>query len=172
MAIHTGGEPGGIFATINITPLTDIFLVLLIIFMVATAITIESAAHVDLPKLQAPAPNQQFRGVTVTYTADHQIYVNQRAVTESELGSAIRGALGKVPDKLVVFDGDPRIILGDMVRILDIAKSAGAEQIALSVSHNGGTNAGAELPAGVPGAEPAVPGNEPAPEPVAPSGGP
>jgi len=171
MAIHTGGEPGGIFATINITPLTDIFLVLLIIFMVATAITIESAAHVDLPKLQAPTQNQQPRGVTVTYTADHQIYVNQRAVSEGELGSAIRGALGKVSDKLVVFDGDPRIILGDMVRILDIAKSAGAEQIALSVSHNGSTNA-AELPAGVPGAESAAPGNEPAPEPVAPSGGP
>jgi biopolymer transport protein ExbD len=171
MAIHTGGEPGGIFATINITPLTDIFLVLLIIFMVATAITIESAAHVDLPKLQAPALNQQPRGVTVTCTADHQIYVNQKAVSEAELALALRDALGKASDKIVLFDGDPRIFLGDMIRILDIAKSAGAERIALSVPHNG-TNAGEGLPSGVPGVEPPAPGNEPAPEPVTPSGGP
>jgi len=172
MAINTRGEPGGIFATINITPLTDIFLVLLIIFMVATAITIESAAHVELPKLQAPAQNQPARGVTVTYTADHQIYVNQKAVSEGELGSAIRIALGQSTEKLVVFDGDPRIILGDMVRILDIAKSAGADQIALAVSHSGGANAGAELPGSVPAVEPMTPGNGPAPEAVAPSGGP
>ena len=58
MAIQTGGEQGGIFASINITPLTDIFLVLLIIFMVATAITVESAAHVELPKPQASSQNQ------------------------------------------------------------------------------------------------------------------
>ncbi len=46
----TSKKGGGVFADINITPLTDIFLVLLIIFMVTTAVTIESAAHVDLPK--------------------------------------------------------------------------------------------------------------------------
>ena len=65
MAIQGGNEQGGIFASINITPLTDIFLVLLIIFMVATAVTIESAAHVELPKLQAPTMNQPPKGITV-----------------------------------------------------------------------------------------------------------
>ncbi len=61
---------GGVFADINITPLTDIFLVLLIIFMVTTAVTIESAAHVDLPKAEAAAnPDEKPKGVIVTYTA-------------------------------------------------------------------------------------------------------
>ena len=50
---------GGVFADINITPLTDIFLVLLIIFMVTTAVTIESAAHVDLPKAEAAAKSKR-----------------------------------------------------------------------------------------------------------------
>ena len=45
---------GGVFADINITPLTDIFLVLLIIFMVTTSVTVESAAHVDLPRRKTP----------------------------------------------------------------------------------------------------------------------
>src|SRR5713226_5626268 len=110
MAISGGGEQGGIFASINITPLTDIFLVLLIIFMVATAVTIESAAHVDLPKVEAQSPSQA-RGVTVTYTADHRIYINQKLVAEADLGAAVTDALAKTPLKVVVFDGDPRVIL-------------------------------------------------------------
>ncbi len=172
MAIQTGDEQHGIFATINITPLTDIFLVLLIIFMVATAITIESAAHVDLPRLQAPTRHQQPRGVTITYTSDHQIFVNGRHVSEGELGPALHDALTRSQEKLVVFDGDPAVILGDMVRIVDIAKSSGADQIALAVSGNTSTGESAELP--VPsGSEPTpeavAPGAEPAPEPVAPS---
>jgi biopolymer transport protein ExbD len=164
-------EQGGMFASINITPLTDIFLVLLIIFMVATAITIESAAHVDLPRLEAPTQHQQPKGVTVTYTSDHQIFVNGRHVSETELNTALHQALSQSTEKLVVFDGDPTVILGDMVRILDIAKSSGAEQIALAVSGNSGESEPAEsLNPGlesVPEAEP--PGSEPAPEPVAPS---
>jgi biopolymer transport protein ExbD len=171
MAMRTEDTHNGIFATINITPLTDIFLVLLIIFMVATAVTLESAAHVDLPKLQASNQNQQSKAVTVTYTSEHRIYVNQKPVTERELDSALHEALGRAPEKLVVFDGDPRVILGDMVRILDVAKRAGAKQIALAVSRESDTHAGAEgLRGGIPAPEPVVPGGGPVPEPVAPGG--
>jgi biopolymer transport protein ExbD len=126
---------GGVFADINITPLTDIFLVLLIIFMVTTAVTIESAAHVDLPKAEAQTnPNDKPKGVVVTYTADHQILVNSTNVTLPQLQGSIKDALDKSADKIVIFQGDPKVILGDMVHILDIAKSAGAEAIAIAVS--------------------------------------
>jgi biopolymer transport protein ExbD len=173
MAIPSGGDQGGIFATINITPLTDIFLVLLIIFMIATAITIESAAHVDLPKLQAPNTDQQPKGVTVTYTSDHRIFVNGKPVAAGQLETELHDALGRASEKLVVFDGEPRVILGDMVRILDIAKSAGADQIALAVSHSeqaSAADAGVPVPSGIPEPEAVVPDSGgPAPEPVAPS---
>jgi biopolymer transport protein ExbD len=172
MAIPTGNGGNGIFATINITPLTDIFLVLLIIFMVATAVTIESAAHVDLPRLEAPTQHQQPPGVTISYTSDRQIFVNGKHVSEGDLGSAVHEALARAPEKIVVFDGDPSVILGDMVRIVDIAKSSGAEQIALAVSGNsgGGESAAVPVPSGVePIPEPVAPGGEPAPEPIAPS---
>lgn len=171
MAIPTGDQ-GGIFASINITPLTDIFLVLLIIFMVATAVTIESAAHVDLPKLQAPSEPAQARGVTVTYTSDHQIFVNQKIVTEPELGAAVSAALADTTDKTVVFNGDPRVILGDAVRIVDIAKRAGAAQIALAVSQASGSSSESAPEPEAPAPDNAPPGLEPAPEPVAPPGGP
>jgi biopolymer transport protein ExbD len=134
MAKKKHRESGGVFSDINITPLTDIFLVLLIIFMVTTAVTIESAAHVDLPKAEATTPTEKPKGVVVTYTAEHQIYVGSQSVTEAELSPALHNALANSPDKIVVFQGDPKVILGDMVRILDIAKSAGAEAIAIAVS--------------------------------------
>jgi len=130
----SSNQSGGVFADINITPLTDIFLVLLIIFMVTTAVTIESAAHVDLPKAEQAAPTDKPKGIIVTYTAEHQIYVNDKTVTEPELVPTLHAALQNSTDKIVVFQGDPKVILGDMVRILDLAKSAGAEAIAIAVS--------------------------------------
>jgi len=133
MAMQTS-KGGGVFADINITPLTDVFLVLLIIFIVTTAATIESAAHVDLPKAEAATPQDQPKGIIVTYTAEHQIFVNERNVSLAELQPALHEVLEKSPDKIVVFQGDPKVILGDMVHILDIAKSAGAEAIAIAVS--------------------------------------
>ncbi|HVN28376.1 MAG TPA: biopolymer transporter ExbD [Candidatus Binataceae bacterium] len=140
-----GGE-GGVFADINITPLTDIFLVLLIIFMVTTAVTIESAAHVDLPKAEAAnTPQDKPKGIIVTLTADHQIMVNSTSVSLGQLQGSIHDALDKSSDKIVIFQGDPKVILGDMVHILDIAKSAGAEAIAIAVSQlpSGGGGGGA-----------------------------
>ncbi|MBF6570330.1 MAG: biopolymer transporter ExbD [Candidatus Binataceae bacterium] len=169
MAMHGSNEPGGIFAAINITPLTDIFLVLLIIFMVATAVTIESAAHVDLPKVQAQTAMQPPKGVTVTYTASHEIYVNQKQVSEDQLGGVLKDALSHTPEKLVMFNGDARVILGDMVRILDIAKGAGATQVALAVSGSTGNEAGGATAQGQ-SAQPVTP-DAPQAESVAPAEG-
>lgn len=140
-------EGGGVFSDINITPLTDIFLVLLIIFMVTTAVTIESAAHVDLPKADTQAQStEKPKGIIVTYTADHQVYLNDQQVQENDLVPKLHDALQNSTDKIVIFQGDPKVILGDMVRILDKAKSAGAEAIAIAVS---------QLP---PGGAPPAPG--------------
>jgi biopolymer transport protein ExbD len=129
-----GGAGGGVFASINITPLTDIFLVLLIIFMVTTSVTIESAAHVDLPQATNTSPEN--KGVIVTYTAQHELFVNSRDVPERELLPSLKEALGKVDAKIVVFQGDRKVLLGDMVRILNIAKAAGAGQIAIAAKRS------------------------------------
>jgi len=150
MAISSSGSNGGVFAEINITPLTDIFLVLLIIFMVTTSVTIESAAHVDLPKAEAPAPTEKPKGVVVAYTAEHLIFVNGKSVTQRELEPTLRDALGKVADKIVVFQGEQKVILGDMVRILDIAKRAGAEQIAIAAQKSVSGGPATDTPASAP----------------------
>jgi biopolymer transport protein ExbD len=121
---------GGVFWQINITPLTDIFLVLLIIFMITASISVESAAHVGLPLAENTSPEK--RGVVVTYTADHEIFVNSKDIPASELEGALHDALARIDPKIVIFQGDRKVLLGDMVKILKAAKAAGADQIAIA----------------------------------------
>ena len=130
MAISAPQGQGGMFWEINITPLTDIFLVLLIIFMVTASVEVESATHVELPSATSTTPEN--KGVIVTYTANHELFVNSKDVPEREFEPALRDALARVDAKIVIFQGDRTVLLGDMVRILDIAKTAGAEQIAIA----------------------------------------
>ncbi len=130
MAVSGPSSGGGVFWQINITPLTDIFLVLLIIFMITASISVESAAHVGLPLAESTSPEK--RGVVVTYTADHEIFVNSKDIPASELEGAMREALARIEPKVVIFQGDRKVLLGDMVRILKVAKAAGADQIAIA----------------------------------------
>ena len=80
-----------LMAEINITPLTDVFLVLLIIFMITTSAMVESAATVNLPKAQQVA--EESRGLTVTVTADRRMFVNQLPVDMAQLEPTLRSYL-------------------------------------------------------------------------------
>jgi biopolymer transport protein ExbD len=144
MAISSPSGGGGMFWEINITPLTDIFLVLLIIFMVTASVMVESATHVELPQAQNTSPEN--KGVIVTYTANHELFVNSKDVPGRELRPALTEALGRVDAKIVIFQGDRTVLLGDMVKILDVAKAAGADQIAIAAKRLAG--APAVAPAG------------------------
>ena len=136
MAINASSGGGGMFWEINITPLTDIFLVLLIIFMVTASVMVESATHVELPQAQNTSPEN--KGVIVTYTANHELFVNSKDVPERELEPALVEALRRVDAKIVIFQGDRTVLLGDMVKILDTAKAAGADQIAIAAKRSAG----------------------------------
>jgi biopolymer transport protein ExbD len=120
----------GLIAEINITPLTDVFLVLLIIFMITTSVMIESAAKVNLPK--ATQTTQEARGLTVSITADNKIYVNQMLVDPSQLEPTLRDLLADDPKKLVILQGDESVILGEAVHVMDLAKRAGAQAISIA----------------------------------------
>jgi biopolymer transport protein ExbD len=127
-----GGDENSseIVAEINITPLTDIFLVLLIIFMITSSAMIESGGKVNLPK--AVATRSESRGTTVTLTPKQEIYVNQKKVTEDTLEKTLQDALSASPDKTVILRGDKDVLLGDTVKIMSIIKRAGATEIAIA----------------------------------------
>ena len=127
-----GGDDSNseIVAEINITPLTDIFLVLLIIFMITSSAMIESGGRVNLPK--AVATRSESRGTTVTLTPKHEIFVNQQKVSEESLEKTLQQALSASPDKTVILRGDKDVLLGDTVKVMSIIKRAGATEIAIA----------------------------------------
>jgi biopolymer transport protein ExbD len=119
-----------IVAEINITPLTDIFLVLLIIFMITSSAIVESGGKVNLPK--AAQTQTEPRGVTVTITPKQEIFVNQKRVSETDLGRALNDAFASSSDRVVILRGDREVLLGQVVKVLSIAKQAGASEIAIA----------------------------------------
>jgi biopolymer transport protein ExbD len=126
--IENGGD--AIVAEINITPLTDVFLVLLIIFMVTTSVVASQGKQVDLPGAEVSDTTPQ--GVTVTVSPDGGLLVNDEPTTEANLFAALEAALSDSREKLVILRGDKRVLLGQAVNILDLAQQAGATGIALA----------------------------------------
>lgn len=133
--VHLEESGDSLMAEINITPLTDVFLVLLIIFMITTSAMVESAATVNLPKAQQVT--EEARGLTVTVTADRKLYVNQLQVEMSQLEPTLRDLLENDPKKMVILQGDETVVLGQAVDILQAAKRAGATAISIAAQKTG-----------------------------------
>jgi biopolymer transport protein ExbD len=124
-------EVDEIVAEINVTPLTDIFLVLLIIFMVTTTAVQQEGKNIDLPSADM-AEETTPKGVTVEIDAAGRLKVNDVLTTEADLAEVLQVAVEAAEDKVVVLRGDKHVLLGQAVNILDLAQKAGAEGIAIA----------------------------------------
>ena len=124
---------GEIFAEINITPLTDIFLVLLIIFMVTSSVIANTGKNVKLPEAQQTSSTPP-KAVNVTIAKDGTIQVDGTAVRRDALRAALEAALAKTEEKQVILRGDKEIVYGEAVYVLDQAQLAGAEGFALATT--------------------------------------
>jgi biopolymer transport protein ExbD len=125
------GEGGEIVAEINVTPLTDIFLVLLIIFMVTSSVIVEEGKNIDLPDASV-AEETTPKGVTVSMSAEGKILVNDVVAEPGTVLRLLEVALENAEDKIVILRGDASVALGRAVNILDLAQQAGAKGIAIS----------------------------------------
>jgi biopolymer transport protein ExbD len=93
---------------------------------------VKPAADVDLPK--ASENEEETKGVLVTMTPSREVFVNERPVAsdDASLASVLRDALARNPDKVVILAGDRQVVLGEVVRVLGLAKEAGATGFALA----------------------------------------
>jgi biopolymer transport protein ExbD len=124
------GSGSAIMSEINITPLTDIFLVLLIIFMVTSVAMVQSGANINLPQVQET--QSEPRQIVITVTPQKEIFVNNNPTTLAGLEMALRPLVEAQKDIPVILEGDKDVILGEAVKILSIAQRAGATQIAIA----------------------------------------
>ena len=123
---------GTVLAELNITPLLDLVFVLLIIFMITSSAMIESGPKVNLP--QAGVTSSETKGVVVTVDPQQNVYVDGRAVDRESLVEGLREAVAASDVKRVVLQGDRDVLLGEVVNILDLARSAGAEEVAIAAT--------------------------------------
>ena len=128
-----GGQAGRsrIFAEINITPLTDVFLVLLVIFMI-TAPIMQGGVEVSLPRAES-RPLQTREGLVVSIDQQGQIFVDDNAMTYEEFKVAF-GPLSEGRDASGVYlRADSRVAYGDVVRVLAIMRTTGTGTVGMVV---------------------------------------
>ena len=134
-----GDDAGGesdLFADINITPLTDIFLVLLIIFMVTSSVMATDGARagvrVNLPKGATKEISSSAKDVTVAITTDGKMVVDGKEVSADSLRKIFDDAHARDAETQVVVQADEATHHGRVVAVMELAKAAGLRRLAIA----------------------------------------
>jgi biopolymer transport protein ExbD len=127
----SGGAKGGVNSDINVTPLCDIMLVLLIIFMVVTPM-LQKGVDVKLPPAAYAVDHPDNEdSVTLAVRVDQQIYLDMLPVPESDLVTKIREKYDLRTDKTIYMKADENLDYGDVLRVMDLVREGGVEEVAL-----------------------------------------
>jgi biopolymer transport protein ExbD len=130
-----GSEDGQVFADINITPLTDIFLVLLIIFMVTTTAIHDAdkgGFEVSLPRAGKGAQPAAALDLTVAILADGRTVLGGRVVDEAALGAAFGAAGARSAGTVLLVQADEGVAHGRVVAVMDLARRHGLTRLAIA----------------------------------------
>jgi biopolymer transport protein ExbD len=135
-----GDEADAVFSDINITPLTDIFLVLLIIFMVTSSVIVnqgqgaaKAGLKVNLPKGSAADVTPATTDLSVAVLADGRLVLAGDVVTVDELKKALADTQARNPATMVIIQADEGVPHGKVVEVMEMAKGAGLAQLAIGV---------------------------------------
>jgi len=133
---NNSGDDDAIVAEINMTPLIDIMLVLLIIFMVTSTAALESGLDIELPKTSITNEKKQDEILIISLGKDGSVALQGKAVKEDELSSAIAAKLQELKTEAVILEGDSAAFLGKAVEIMDMAKQAGAKSFSIAAEED------------------------------------
>jgi biopolymer transport protein ExbD len=133
MGMGSSGGRGEVTADINVTPMADVMLVLLIIFMVVTPM-LQKGQSVELAKASNPIDMKEADrddSVIIAITRDGKFYLGQDKVNVDDLGAKVNDLLATKLEKRVFVKSDARAKYGDVVKVVDNIRSAGVDQVGL-----------------------------------------
>lgn len=120
-----------IMADINITPFTDVVLVLLIVFMVATPALYESSLKVELP--QGTTIEDTRKDVVITIDANGEIYLDDRRIELEDLGKTVNELMASGQDLQVIVNGDRNVKYDAVIEVMDALAQAGVKNPGLGI---------------------------------------
>jgi biopolymer transport protein ExbD len=126
---------GGMIVDINVTPLVDITLVLLIIFMVTASYIVSPAIKVDLPKA-ASGTDQAKTTLALTLAKDGALYLNGERSNDEVVVKYIKTELPKNPDLQAIIAADGGVAHRDVIHVIDLVKRTGVHRFAINVDPN------------------------------------
>jgi len=133
MALAKRDEGSKVSSEINVTPMVDVMLVLLIIFMVVTPM-LQKGISVDMAKVNNPEPMQDADkedALLVSITRDGKVYFGSEQITVDNLTSKVKDRLANKPDKRVYVKADMRARFGGVVQVVDSVRAAGVDDLGL-----------------------------------------
>lgn len=128
----SGDDDDTIVAEINMTPLIDIMLVLLIIFMVSSTAALESGMDIELPKTTLTNEKKEAEILVISLSKDGQVAVHGKKVKYEDIKRSIASTLTELKTDSVILEGDTSANLGKAVEIMDMAKVAGAKNFSIA----------------------------------------
>ena len=117
-------------AQINVTPLVDVMLVLLVIFMV-TAPILQQGISVNLPQVRAGALGGESVQLVVGVTARGEIYLNDTRMTSAELGEKLRAVMREEPERQVFLRADADVPYGNVMEVMAAIREAGVQRLGM-----------------------------------------
>ncbi len=123
-------QGGGTISNINVTPLVEVMLVLLVIFMV-TAPILQQGVNINLPKVKAATLTGDEQQLVVAVNRQGEVYLNDTPTTLPELGPKLQAILKLRPDRQVFLRADQNVKYGDVMRVIATVKGAGVERLGM-----------------------------------------
>ena len=128
--MQTGGQDD-IVTGINVTPLVDVGLVLVIIFMVTAPLFEQPTLQINLPKAHTKEGEEK-ENITITITSDGKMAINEEEVTPQNLQAVLKRRLRHSAEKHVILRADKESLHGDLLLAMRLAKDLGAKSMAIA----------------------------------------